>query len=139
MWMKVTLMVYLLGFSIQDIRMRRISTQWLIIGSILSVGCMIWRVGYGITAPDEIVMGWIPGLLVLAVAVLGKQIGRGDGWILLILSGFMEASRLWLVFSVSLLLMAFFAGVLLMIRRAGRRDMIPYLPFLASAVILAML
>jgi len=139
MWMKMTLMVYLLGFSIQDIRIRRISTQWLIIGTILSAGCMVWRIGYGISAPGEIAVGWIPGALVLIFAVLGKQIGRGDGWILLILSGFMEAVRLWLVFSVSLLLMAVAAGALLVFRRAGRRDTLPYLPFLTIAVILSML
>lgn len=130
---------YLGVLSIFDIRFKKVPVLLMAAGGLAALGYL------GITcyengavlqsAAAELAGAWLPGLFMLAAAWLTGKVGYGDGCILLITGCFLGSRKMAAVFAVSLLLAALLAAVLLLLRRRGRNDKLPYLPFLAAAVI----
>ena len=137
--MKLTVLTYLLILSIQDLREKQIAVGWLIGGSVGAAGYALWRLGSGAAKPQDMVLACLPGIILLVLAFAGNQIGRGDGWVLLIVGCMIPAAMLLAAFWVSLVLMVMVAGVLLVFRRAGRGKTLAYLPFLTAGVLLVLL
>lgn len=137
--MKLTVLTYLLILSVQDLREKQIAVGWLIGGSICAAGYALWQLCSGAAKPQDLMLACLPGILLLLLAFAGNQIGRGDGWVLLIVGCMIPAAMLLAAFWVSLVLMVTTAGAMLVFRKADRRKTLAYLPFLTAGVLLALL
>lgn len=138
MWKWAGLICYLIILSIYDIRIRKIPSVWLVIGGVAALAYLIYLC---LCQPfsefwPEMVKGWGPGLLMLAAGRLSGKIGSGDGCVLLVAGSILGSVKMMEVFMGSLLLAALTAVVLLIFRKAGKNDKMPFMPFLATAVIL---
>ena len=148
-------MLFLAGGAWTDLKTKTISHGWLLLfttaGILLRCAGMAAGTGAGslpagtamaAAAPRTIpalLTAFLPGAaLLLLNLVMRDQIGRGDGLTLLVLGLYLPARRV-----VAILVGAFFlagtaAAVLLILRRAGMRTRLPFLPFLAAAAAASM-
>ena len=138
MWQGVGLICYLIILSIYDIRTRKIPVVWLVVGAVAALAYLIhlclcqplselWL---------EILKSWGPGLLMLTAGRLSGKIGSGDGCVLLVAGSILGGVKMIAVFMGSLLLAGVTAVGLLIFCKAGKNDKMPFMPFLAVAVIL---
>lgn len=126
---------WLLTASVFDIRKHRVPIWLLLLGGFAVLPAMIWRCGSRPEEYGEVLKGCIPGLVLLAMAGATRKAGMADGIALLYMGVFLEKGCL-LIFVISLLLISFYSGFLLVLRRAGRNTELPYLPFLSAAWLL---
>ena len=138
MWKWAGLICYLIILSIYDIRTRKIPAVWLVIGGVAALAYLIYLClcqSFSEFWP-EMLKSWGPGMLMLAAGRISGKIGSGDGCILLVAGSIVGSEKMMMVFMVSLLLASVTAVVLLIFRKAGKNDKMPFMPFLAAAVIL---
>ena len=138
MWQLVGLICYLIILSIYDIRTRKIPAVWLVIGG---VAALVYLIYLCLCRPfselwPEMLKSWGPGLLMLTVGRFSEKIGSGDGCVLLVAGSVLGGVKMMPVFMGSLLLAAVAGVVLLIFRKAGKNDKMPFMPFLAVAVIM---
>ncbi len=131
--MNYILLLWLIWMSIYDIKSRRIPWILLGMGAVLSaISCVV----IGEKFPSEIgrmLVGLLPGMLLLALSVCTKLVGMADGIVLACLGvsgGFQKVLSTWLL---SLFLSGVYSVILLALRKANRRTKIPYMPFLTIA------
>lgn len=126
----------LAGLAVLDLKTKRIPVVWVV---LLGAATVIYRViaGAGVW---ELAAGIVPGLLLLLVAfATGESIGSGDGLVLCALGLFCGVTMTVAVFGMALLLSAVLAIVLLVLRRAGRKTELPFLPCLCAGYLLCLL
>lgn len=126
---------WLLAASVFDIRRRRVPIWLLLLGGLAVIPAAIWRCGSRPEEYWEVLKGCIPGIVLLAMAGATRKAGVADGIALLYMGVLLEKGCL-LIFVISLLLISFYSGFLLVLRRAERNTELPYLPFLSAAWIL---
>lgn len=125
-WMNL----YLLWGTLQDIKEKKISITYLRVGAIGSVLFFIkermqhqWNV-------IDIILSLVPGLVFLFIAKASKEkIGFGDGWLFLIIAGWMGTEITWKLWQSSLLLSSFFSFAMLMLKKYKLQNQIPFIPF----------
>lgn len=78
----------------------------------------------------EYLAGGTLGVCFMALSKLSREIGMGDGILLVILGLMLGLRKLIGVLFLALLLCALTAGVLCLMGRAGRRSRLPFVPFL---------
>ncbi len=125
-------------------------TAVLVVGSIYDWKYMcipVWLLGAGVLggignivynclqesgADGYSLLAFLPGVLAIALAFLTrKEIGYGDGILLLGMGGCMGAEHVWQAACLALLA-AFFVGVgLVSTRKATLKHKMPFVPFLA--------
>lgn len=119
------LWLFLCGW--QDFKEKKISIAILAAGSSLSV---IFLAAGGISVTSRL-LGLVTGLLLLLLSKLLKgQIGFGDGIVICITGlclGFRDNLGLLVL---SLTIAAFISLVLLLFKKAGKKDTIPFIPFI---------
>lgn len=97
---------------------------------LLGIGFAIYRLWSG-TDGLELILGTVPGVLLIVLAVCsGERIGVGDGLVLLVFGIFCGVAQAVAVLGMALLLAAVLAIFLLVLRRAGRKTELPFLPCL---------
>lgn len=125
---EVLMGIWLLWCSVQDIKEKKISIILLTAGGVLLSALFLLTGGIAVTSR---LSGLLLGLLLLAVGRLFKdQIGAGDGAIICITGiclGFAKNLNLMLL---GLSLAAILSLFLLIFKKAGRKDTIPFVPFL---------
>lgn len=114
--------------SFVDIKRKQVSLAVLIpIGAVV----LIWKVFQG-TEMVEFLTGLVPGVACLLLSyVTGESIGRGDGLVLCILGLLCGMKATLAVFGLALTFSAIWAIFLLILRRAGRKTELPFLPCLS--------
>lgn len=127
--------VWLLAASFLDIRRRRIPVWLLIFGGMAVVAAVIWRCGDRPAEYWESLKGCVPGVTLIGMSALTGKVGAADG-IAMLLLGLLVGESCLAVFVFSLLLISFYSGLLLVLRKAGRSTELPYLPFLTAAWLL---
>lgn len=153
--MKIIIIVlYLIILSIYDIRTQKIPVKWLAVGSVAVVGTIVREISDVLEVAgswqelwpalwqefgQELLTGWLPGLAILGACVVTGRVGSADGWVLLIVGSMLSSGQMMAAFGCSMILIAIMAGVLLLLKRAGKNDRLPYLPFLTAAVVLVQL
>ena len=138
MWGMLLMTVWLFIISIMDIRRRAVPVWVLLAGGVLAGLSLICQYGRGEGIPLALMMGLMPGLLLLGVSFATKNAGYGDGIAMLILGMVLKGGKSLAVFGISLFCIAVFSLILLAVRKAGRNTRIPYLPFLTLAWILVL-
>ena len=114
--------------SFVDIKRKQVSLAVLIpIGAVV----LIWKVFQG-TEMVAFLTGLVPGVACLLLSyVTGESIGRGDGLVLCILGLLCGMKATLAVFGLALTFSAIWAIFLLILRRAGRKTELPFLPCLS--------
>lgn len=121
--------------AVEDIHRKEISSFSLffmgIAGVLLSVFAGDWNKWY-------IILRFIPGILVLAVAWLTKEtIGYGDGLVILCLGCFLTFDEIIDVCFAAVTLAGLVALILLLVMKKSKKMQLPFVPFLfAGCVIL---
>ncbi len=128
---------YLILLSVFDIRTRRIPGIWLLAGGgavFLSMGIRLWEnpggwrmllIGWG--------LGALPGIVLLLLSLATGVLGAGDGCLLIMIGILAEARQSLAIVAWSFLLAGIYAGGLLLLRKAGRKQSFPFVPFIAAA------
>jgi leader peptidase (prepilin peptidase)/N-methyltransferase len=76
-------------------------------------------------------LSFIPGLIFLLVAKVSKEkIGLGDGWLFLIVAGWIGTGDTWTIWAHSLLLSTFFSIVMLVLKKYKLQSQLPFIPFI---------
>lgn len=123
--------VILLGIcAIHDLRSKTIPVLW--IWFSLGVGG-IYRLTMIISGKGSINEGLfclIPGVILLVFSYLGRQVGDGDGWLILSVGVFMEWISLIQVLFYSFLVAGMFSLGCLIMRNKTQKERIPFVPFL---------
>lgn len=123
--------VYLIALAIRDIRRRSVPRWSLAVGlagAMVYALMALWQGHMGIV---DILLGMLPGLLLLALAWLTRKIGYADGMVLLLLGVLYGYGQAVFVLCISMLLVSALSMILLALRKVRRNTQIPYLPFLA--------
>ncbi len=129
LWEKVILTGYLLLGSWHDIRKRAVPLRVLLLGGVLAAMNIVWG-GF----ESGRVVAILPGILLLLLSKVTKEIGEADG-IVLALTGFMSRDKnILLILGISLLYLFFYA-MFLFYRKRNCSLQIPYIPFLLVAYI----
>ncbi|MBP3570123.1 MAG: prepilin peptidase [Lachnospiraceae bacterium] len=122
--------------SVMDLRTRKIS--WIPV-ALLGGVALIYQWCAGELCIDVIV-GIIPGLILIGLAFCTKEsIGYGDGLVLGVLGLYCGIKKAVAVLGMALLLAAVLAMVLLVLKKAGRKTELPFLPCLCSGYLLCLL
>ena len=126
----------LLVLSIFDMRMKKVPV-WLI-GLVAGVA-LIFRMVESVPVL-QLLAGLLPGIFVLLLAVCTKEsIGTGDGLVLCALGLFCGLKETVAVLGMALFFAAVVAVVLLVLKRAGRKTELPFLPCLCTGYLLCVL
>jgi len=141
-------LVFLLGGAATDLKTKKITHKWLLLffaaGAVLWSADLLQRAGAGsgaIRLPAnlapmlvQLMAAFLPGAAMLALSFAARgQIGRGDGFALLVLGFLLPARRIVLILTGAFYLSGFAAALLLVMKKASRGTRLPFLPFLAAA------
>lgn len=132
-WIKVLVGIMLCICGIKDMRTKTVPLY--IIGITAVLLCIALPFA-GKMVIIDIIGGIFPGLLLLIVSKVSRgQIGMGDGIVFCVTGiGLGLWLNIWLLM-YSLLLAAVFGLLLMIVKRAGKRRAIPFMPFVFIAYI----
>lgn len=126
----------LAGLSIYDLKTKRIVIKAV---ALLGIVVLVYRLCTG-TGVLELAAGLVPGAGLLFVAFCTKEsIGIGDGMVLCVLGLFCGLRKTMGVLGMALVFCAALAMVLLVLKRAGRKTELPFLPCLFAGYLLCLL
>ena len=131
-WMGYLCVAVLLAWhSIFDIRDQCIPGRSLVFGVTLSCLGAIGRGLQGAASWGELGIALLPGIAALVLAkITREQIGKGDGWELILMGNWLGPADCMLALSIALLGVFSISVVLLLLGRAGRNTRIAFVPFL---------
>ncbi|MCI9323267.1 MAG: hypothetical protein HFH81_08450 [Lachnospiraceae bacterium] len=139
-WAGALCAAVLLGYhGLFDIKRKNIPVKSLFLG--VAVSCC-WVLGKGLLGQQSWAVlgaGLLPGIVALLLArVTREQLGRGDGWELILMGNWMGLADCLLALGVALAGIFLVSAVLLLIGRANRNTRIAFVPFLwtGTAVVL---
>lgn len=117
--------------SLYDMRTRQIHPVILLVSGVLSV---VTGAAAVITGGTEILSwsaGVLPGVFLLLTAKASREaVGYGDGLALVVTGLYMDSLNTFNLFIAALFLSAMAAIFMIVIRRSGRKDVMPFIPFL---------
>lgn len=140
-WTGYLCAVALLAYhSVFDMKKQCIPGRSLALGAALSC---CWALGRGLQGAvpwAELGIALLPGAATLALAkITREQIGRGDGWELILMGNWMGLRNCLLALGIALLGIFLVSAVLLLLGRAGRSTRIAFVPFLWAGAVAALL
>lgn len=126
----------LAGFSVYDLKTKKVPVAAV---ALFGTAVLIYRLCTG-AGPAELLPGVLPGLALLLAAVCTKEsIGTGDGLLLCVLGVFCGIKKAMAVLGMALVFAALLAVILLVIKRAGKKTELPFLPCLFAGYLLGLL
>ena len=120
--------LYLIFLSVQDYRSKRIPLVLLISGIIFVPLFMLTEDKADIYRH---VLGIIPGVAFVFLSLASRgQVGMADAVILVIMGACVSIGQIVGVIAVSLLAIAIFSMLMLLMRKLNRKSTLPFVPFL---------
>ena len=124
------------AFSIYDLKYKKIPI-WAVI--LFGVAVLLYRLDVGVGI-GELLAGIVPGAGLLLTAFCTKEsIGFGDGMVLCVLGLFLGIKGSLAVLGMALVFAALLAAVLLVLKRAGKKTELPFLPCLFAGYLISLL
>ena len=124
--------VMLLAGSIMDIRDKTVPALYLVIAAAGSLLTAILYKG----ETGEMLLGLIPGAALLIAGKLSGCVGEADGVLLLLLGGMYGLRDGGELMMYALLLAAAVSVFLIAVRHAGKKDTLPFIPFLLAGALM---
>lgn len=134
--MRFLALIYLGILGIKDCKDREIPMWWLLAGLFLFVGFGIYRSLQGEMVWPDMLVGMLPGIMLLVLARLSGKAGFADGIVLTEMGLYLGYRESVFVFCCSVVLLAVFSVMLLFLKKVHRNTRMPYLPFLAVVCLL---
>lgn len=129
----IILFVYLLAMSVYDIRKREIQMKVTAVAAVLLLAGQVSRIVQGELSWYWILGGVVPGLIIIAISWCTRgQIGIGDGIIFIVSGIFLGFYENEVLLFLSLLFSAAAGGILVLLKRMGRKDAFPFVPFVCA-------
>ena len=126
--------LYLLWGAWKDLKVKKISDQYLWMGAIAGIIYSMVKVITGEFVWKERFIAVLPGILILIIGkITNEKIGYGDGWLILILGSFLKFSEIYLIVQLAVILAAVVSAGLLCTKRVGKEYRLAFLPFLWAA------
>lgn len=128
---KFILNLYLLFGAYQDKKTKTIKIWYLWLGGFLGVYFKIKQIYTGNIQVWSWLLCLLPGIFFLIIAKIKKEkIGEGDAWILIILGNCFWGIHFFRLIYLSVLLIAIYSFILLIMKKVDGKTQIPFLPFL---------
>lgn len=126
---QAVIVLMLLGIHAElDVRKRKIS---LLLTAAGFAGGILWQLIYRTRDMPQIAASWIPGALFLILSYISRErVGYGDGFLLLSLGSWLGVWDTFLMLTGALILCSGCCIVLLLTKKAGRKDEVPFIPFM---------
>lgn len=122
----------LLGGSIMDIKDKTVPALYLLIAAAGSAAMAVLCKG----ELKEMLLGLIPGVAIFIAGKLSGCMGEADGILLILLGGMYGLSDGGEQMMYALLLAAVVALFLIVLKHAGRKDTLPFIPFMLAGFML---
>lgn len=122
----------LLSGSIMDVKDKTVPALFLVTAA---AGSIIMAVLFKADA-KEMLLGLIPGVALLIVGKLSGCVGEADGIMLLLLGGMYGLRDGGELMMYALLLAAVVSIFLIAVKHAGKKDTLPFIPFLLAGFML---
>ena len=127
------LLIYLLVLTAWDLKEKMVPVFLLAVGLVSAGGYALYLSCSGQGLWFQPLLGMIPGICLLLIALLTGKAGYADGLVLLII-GMLETYRVSLfVLCMGLFLTSLVSVALLLLRKVKRQTAIPFIPFLTVA------
>lgn len=128
---KIGIVLYLFWGSIQDIKTKTISSDYLNLGMALGIFFLISGLKQKSIGMEEIMISLIPGSLLLVWGKVSKEkIGYGDGFLFLILGMCLEGVKVWYLCQLAFFLSAVYSVFMMGRKRLSRESKFAFVPFL---------
>lgn len=131
MWSQAVVMGMLTLCSAQDIKKKQIRLNLVLFFGILGIFLhMLWR----IQPIENLLLGMSVGVVLLFLSIMtGGRIGTGDAVLLIVTGIYLGLEQNLELFFCGLLMCSMCSLVLFVLRKKGRKDSIPFVPFLLAA------
>ena len=134
--MRAVILVYLGILTVWDVRDRRVPAWSLLLGGLLLAGRAVGQCAYHGVAWRVLLVGVIPGLILLIAAKCTHMVGYADGIVLAELGMYLGCRGSVLILCISLVLAAVYSILLLVRHRVPGCTEIPFLPFLLAGFVI---
>lgn len=132
--------VLLAYHSIFDIKDQCIPGRSLAVGVLVSCGWALSKGLLGVQSWAVLGAGLLPGVVALALArVTREQVGRGDGWELILMGNGMRPADCLMALGIALTGVFLVSVVLLILGKARRSTRIAFVPFLWMGTVAVLL
>lgn len=139
-WIIILTMLFLVAYSVLDIRTRTIPFILLVAGIAAGVVISGYRLYLGTVTIWGMLFALSPGVFMVAISLLCRQqIGYADGMAVMMLGLLAGSTVVYLALIVGLLLSSLWAAGLLATHRGTRQSHIPWLPFLTVGYAIVLL
>ena len=131
----ITVLAIIVISSVIDIRIKQIPL--LLIGAMAFVSILRLFCDFkgGSLQLEDIVISLLPGALFLLISLLTREgVGYGDGLVLIAAGPALGGTVAVFGAIAALFANGIFSGILLAIRKAGKKTKIPFVPFLAAGM-----
>ena len=129
--MNLSVNIFLLWGTWQDIKKRSITGIYLMIGEIGGLFFNIIKMGKGIFSFEQWILALVPGVIFLIFAKATKEkIGFGDGMLLFLLGNFYTVGKVCMILQIALMFLLMFSTILWCSRKVSVDYQVPFLPFL---------
>jgi len=137
---KIIFFIVLIYLSVADLKKRAVPIAGLFIAGIIAAVGMVISTIIEIHGTQlfnysgkwlSVVLGMIPGIMVIFLALATKKIGIADGVLLCIIGMIENYISIVIILSIGSFIMALLSIVLLIIKRANRNTKLPFIPFLS--------
>lgn len=128
--------VYLIWLAICDWKKRKVPMMSLVIGLIGAVIMVVIECVTNQKGIAEPCLGMLPSIFLLVLAWLTGKVGYGDGIVLMIIGILYGYGETVFLLCMSIMLLALVSAFLLVLKKARRNTLMPYIPFLAVTFLL---
>ena len=130
----LTVMIMVIA-AIRDIREKQIPLIIPIVQMVFSLIYFLYLWTRGMDNPKGLLLSMLPGLALLGVGYITRQgIGFGDGLMILSLGPLFGMANIMLITLLSFTLSAIVGGTLLILKKAGGKSAMAFMPFLTVGV-----
>lgn len=133
-WQTVVLMSVLLPSSLTDVKQKSVPWWIIVPGIILSLACSVIFGGFLFT---KLLTSLIPGIVLLGISVgIKDSIGMADALLSMIIGITTGLKYAICILLAAFMLAALVSLILIVVKKAGRKKKIPFVPFLSAGTIL---
>ena len=135
--MSYVIIIFLLISMIFDIRNQKIPALWIWCSVVVMAGYRLYLWWNGESTALDVVVSFIPGLLLYLFSCISNGIGKADGLLIIATGCFFSWDKHLEVLFFSFFLAAFFSMGDVIFTRNLRNHRIPFVPFLCAASVIA--
>lgn len=136
MWKFIFIILWLGVLAGMDVRRRHVPVWLLIFSGIFVTLVSAYEGRKGNLGIPELFWSVLPGLVLLAVAVLTKKAGWADGVVMLLLGIYTGFRTCIFSFAMSMFFISIVSLALLALRKVNKNTKLPFLPFLYAGYLL---